>query len=48
MAELNVRNVDKIAKQKAIYVLKCKGKDLSSEVRKLVDQLAKEFDEMKK
>lgn len=48
MAELNVRNVDNEQKQKAMYVLKCKGKDLSSEVRNLIEKLAKDFDKMKK
>lgn len=47
MTEINVRNVDNEKKQKAIFVLKCKGSDLSTEVRKMVDQLAKEFDQKK-
>jgi antitoxin component of RelBE/YafQ-DinJ toxin-antitoxin module len=47
MAEVNVRNVDNLTKQRAIYVCKCKGSDLSTEVRKLVEQIAKDFDKVK-
>ena len=43
-----IRNVDCEAKRKAIFVLKCKGKDLSSAFREMIDKYAKEFDEMKK
>lgn len=40
--------VDKDKKLKASFVLKSKGKDLSTAVRELVDELAKEYDEMQK
>lgn len=39
---------DKEKKDKAMYVLNCKGKDLTKAVRELVDELAKQFDEMQK
>jgi len=45
---LLVRNVDSVKKKKALFVLQCKGKDLSKAVREMVDSLAQEFDEMKK
>jgi hypothetical protein len=32
-------------KAKAIFVLKCQGKDLSKMVREIVDKLAKEYDD---
>lgn len=45
---LLVRNVDAESKKKALFVLSCKGKNLSTAVREMIDNLAKEFDEMKK
>lgn len=42
-----VRNVDSVAKKKAMFVLKCQGKDLSTAVREMCDKYAKEFDEMR-
>lgn len=42
-----VRGVNSQSKRKAMFVLKCKGKDLSTAVREMVESLAKEFDEMK-
>ena len=43
-----VLNVDKEAKRKAMFVLRSKGKDLSTAVREMCDKYAKEFDEMNK
>ena len=48
MADINIKNIDKNAKNKAIFVLKCKGKDLSTAVREMLDKYAKEYDEMQK
>lgn len=42
-----VRGVKSESKRKAMFVLKCKGKDLSTAIREMIDDLAKEFDEMK-
>jgi len=44
---LLVRNVDAKKKKKALFVLQCKGKDLSKAVREMIDDLAKEFDNEK-
>jgi len=46
--DIIVKNINEKSKIKANYVLSCKGKDLSKAVREMVDQLAEEFDEMKK
>ena len=35
-------------KRKAVFVLKCKGKDLSKAVREMIEKYANEFDEMQK
>ena len=40
--------VDKDVKLKASYVLKTKGKDLSTAVREMLDKYAKEYDKMQK
>ena len=45
---IQVRNVDPEKKRKAVFVLKCKGQNLSEAVREMTEQLAKEFDEMNK
>ena len=45
---IQVRAIDPEKKRKAIFVLKSKGKYLSTAVREMVYQLADEFDEMKK
>lgn len=44
MGRIEIANVDNEQKHKAMYVLKCKGTDLSTEVKKMVEQLAKDFD----
>lgn len=44
---LNVRNVDKEQKRKAVFVLSTKGKTLSDAVREMVKQYADEFDQKK-
>lgn len=36
--------IDEEIKQKAIFVLKCKGKTLSQAVREMTENLAKEYD----
>jgi len=41
-----VNGVNSESKRKAMYVLKCKGKDLSTAVREMCEKLAKEFDKM--
>lgn len=41
---LQIRNVNKEAKAKAIFILKCKGKSLSQEIRDMIDRYAEEFD----
>ena len=48
MSNIYIKNLDKEKKDKAMYVLSCKRKDLTKAVRELVDELAKEFDEMQK
>ena len=40
--------VDKDQKLKASFVLKTKGKDLSTAVREMLDEYAKEYDKMQK
>lgn len=45
---LLVRNVDAESKKKALFVLSCKGKNLSTAVREMVENLAQEFDDMRK
>ena len=47
MARIDVINVNEEQKHKAMYVLKCKGSDLSTEIKKLVEQIAKDFDKVK-
>lgn len=41
-----VRKVNSESKRKAMFVLKCKGKDLSTGIREAIDKWAKEFDKM--
>ena len=48
MADVFIKNLDKEKKDKAMYVLNCRGKDLTKAVRELVDELAKEFKKKKK
>lgn len=48
MTNVNVKNVDKDVKLKASFVLKTKGKDLSTAVREMLDKYAKEYDKMQK
>jgi len=47
MADIITKNVDREKKNKALFVLRCKGKDISTAVREMIDKLAKEYDEMK-
>lgn len=44
---VRVVGVDSIKKSKALFVLRCKGKTLSTAVREMIDELAKECDETK-
>lgn len=48
MSNIYIKNLDKEKKNKAIFMLKCQGKDLTKAVRELVEQLAKDFDEQQK
>ena len=48
MSNIYIKNLDEEKKNKAMYVLNCKEKDLTKAVRELVDELAKQFDEMQK
>lgn len=43
----SMRDIDTEKKNKALFVLKCKGSNLSQAVREMVDKLAKEYDEKK-
>lgn len=45
MADIIAKNIDDNNKRKAVFVLKCKGKDLSKMVRETIDKLAQEYDE---
>lgn len=45
MADIIAKNIDDNKKRKAIFVLNCKGKDLSKMVRETIDKLAQEYDE---
>lgn len=47
MIDLNIKDVDELKKNKAVFVLKCKGKNLSIAVKEMIDKLAKEYDEKK-
>lgn len=44
MEEIHVTNVNSEEKRKAMFVLKCKGTDLSTAIKKLVKEYAEEFD----
>ena len=48
MADMNIKNVDETSKIKASFILKSRGKDLSSAVREMIDKLAKEYDKINK
>ena len=45
---VKVENVDTFKKNKALFVLKCKGSNLSEAVRQMIDSLAEEYEEMNK
>lgn len=47
MDEIVRVRIDSETKKKVMFVLKCKGSDLSKEVRKMCDELAKIYDEAK-
>ena len=44
MENINVTNVNSEEKRKAMFMLKSKGTDLSTAIKKLVKQYADEFD----
>jgi len=44
MGTVNVQGVDDKKRKKAIFILNCKGKTLSEEVRAMIDKYAEEFD----
>lgn len=46
MENMTVRNVNKEAKRKAIFVLKTEGKTLSDAVREMIDKKANEFEQI--
>lgn len=48
MADINVKNVDREQKRKTLFVLNCKGSDLSKEVKKMLEKYAEEYDKMNK
>ena len=48
MSDLLIKNIDTEKKNKAIFVLKCKGKDLTKAVKEMVDKLSEEFDKNNK
>lgn len=48
MDELISVRVNTEMKNKAVYVLKCKGKNLSQAVREVIEEYAKEFDKKSK
>lgn len=48
MEEIVKARIDKETKKKAIMMVKCKGSDLSKEIRKICEKLAEEYDEIKK
>ena len=48
MADINIKNIDEKAKNKAIFVLKCKGKSLTKAVKEMIKELEKEYDNMNK
>lgn len=45
MSDIITKNIDDNKKRKAVFVLKCKGKDISKAVREMIDKLAQEYDE---
>ena len=45
---VRVEDVDRVTKAKALFVLKCKGSNLSEAVRQMIDSLAEEYEEMNK
>ena len=48
LSDMNIKRVDTEKKNKASFVLKTKGKDLSTAVREMLYKYAKEYDEMQK
>lgn len=48
MADIFIKNLDEVKKNKASFVLRANGKDITKAVRELIDELAKQFDEMQK
>lgn len=48
MEEIIRARIDKETKKKAQFVLKCKGSNLSEELRRVCEELAKVYDEANK
>jgi antitoxin component of RelBE/YafQ-DinJ toxin-antitoxin module len=48
MENIVVKNVDKETKRKAVFVLKCKGKNLSDAVREMLEKHASQFEKLVK
>lgn len=46
MGNMFVKNIDKETKRKALFVLSTKGKTMSDAVREVIQEYAKEFDEI--
>lgn len=44
MADINVKDIDEEKKRKALFYLGTKGSCLSTEVKKMIDRYAAEFD----
>lgn len=47
MSDIIVKNVDAETKRNAVYVLACKGKNLSDAVREMLAKYAEEFNKYK-
>ena len=42
--DINVKGINSEIKRKSMFVLKCKGTDLSKEIKKVLEENAKEFE----
>lgn len=48
MADMNIKDVDREQKRKALFYLNCKGSNLSIEVKKMIEKYAEEYEKMQK
>ena len=46
MENIVVKNVDKETKRKAVFVLQCKGMNISDAVREMLDKEASKFEKL--